>query len=82
MVLCDFILPNSFYIQTPSGAQHLKAELIYNIVGLEAHQGASAQPPEPGAYDASFQTQRDGARPQPGSGGPCCDRGLHPRGRG
>lgn len=49
MVLCDFILPNSFYIQTPSGAQHLKAELIYNIVGLEAHQGASAQPPEPGA---------------------------------
>lgn len=59
MVLCDFILPNSFYIQTPSGAQGLKAGLFYNTVGLKARKGATAQTSKPGAQEGACRIRQD-----------------------
>lgn len=59
MVLCDFILTNSFYIQIPSGAQDLKAGLFDNTVGLEVREGATAQTSKPGAQEDASQIRQD-----------------------
>lgn len=69
MVLRDFILPNSFYVQTPSGAQDLKAGLFYNTVRLEARKGAAAQTSKPGAQEGASQIRQDMATQCPCSSG-------------